>query len=135
GQVSTQLKSPPAEKAVPSPASTMTRTASSRAKASTAPRIARAVSASSEFICLPRHSRRLAMPSSTEVWTDAFISRSHPEHAELGRADRLVHRRGETEGQRHARVDGIEDAVVPQARRGVVRVPLAIVLLEDRLLE
>src|SRR6185369_1819400 len=136
GQVSTQLKSPPAEKALPSPASTITRTASSAPKASTASRIARAVSASSEFIALPRHRRSVAMPSSTEVWTESLtLLASHPEDAEPGRADRLVHRRRQAERQRHAGVDRIEDAVVPDPRGGIVRMPLAIVLLEDRLLE
>ena len=52
GQVSTQLKSPPAEKLVPSPPTTSTRTASSAANASTASTMARAVSPSKEFISL-----------------------------------------------------------------------------------
>ena len=50
GQVSTQLKSPPAEKARPSLPTTSTRTASSAANASTASTMARAVSPSKEFI-------------------------------------------------------------------------------------
>src|SRR5829696_6105146 len=135
GQVSTQLKSPPAEKALPSPVTTITRTASSAAKPSTASRIARAVSASRAFISLPRQRRRVATPSSTAVWTVGLIVRSHPEDAELGRADRLVHRRGQAKRQRHAGVDRVEDAVVPQARRCIVGMALAVVLLDDRLLE
>src|SRR5437764_460225 len=128
GQPSTQLKSPPAEKAGPSPATTITRTVSSAPKASTASRIRRAVSASSEFISLPRFSRSVATPSSMEVRTDWLMTPSHPEDAELGLADRLVHGRRQAERQRQPRIDRIEDAVVPNARRGVVRLPLAVVL-------
>src|SRR5262249_26505841 len=135
GQVSTQLKSPPAENTRPSPASTITRTIGSMAKRSTASRMARAVSASSEFISLPRHSRSVETPSWMVVWTVLLTGHSHPEDAEPGRPDRLVHRRRQAQRQRHARVDRIEDAVVPEAGRGVVRMPFAVVLLEDRLLE
>src|SRR5690349_10204958 len=130
GQLSTQLKSPPAEKALPSPATTMTRTAASAAKPSTASRIARAVSASSEFMSFARLRRRVATPSATEVRINSLMARSHPEDAELGRTDRLIHRRRQAERQRHARVDRIEDAVVPEPGRRVVRMALAVVLLE-----
>src|SRR6185369_16928975 len=140
GQVSTQLKSPPAEKTRPSPATTSTRTSGSAAKPSTASMTARAVSASRAFISFGRLSVSVATPFSTPVITvlaitDEVIVRSHPEDAELRRTDRLVHRRRERQPERHARIDGIEDAVVPQPRRGVVGMALALVLIADRLLE
>src|SRR6266446_6813782 len=135
GQPSTQLKSPPAEKAAPSPATTITRTVSSAAKASTASRTARAASASSEFNSLPRLKRRVATPSAAELRIVSLMARSHPEDAKLRRPDRLVHRRRQAERQRHARIDRIKDAVVPDACRCIVGMTLAVVLLEDRLLE
>src|SRR5471030_2276625 len=135
GQVSTQLKSPPAEKMRPSPPTTSTRTESSAAHASTVSRIARAVSASSEFIASGRLRRSVATPSSMEVRTVSLIRTSHPEHAELGLADRLVHRRRQCQRQGHARVGRIEDAVVPDARGGVVWMALALVGFADRFLE
>src|SRR5262249_42188548 len=113
GQPSTQLKSPPAEKAPPSAATTITRTVSSAVNASTASRIMLAVSASIEFISLPRFSRSVATPSAMEVRTGWPMAHSHPEDAELGGADGLVHGGREAERKRHARVDRIEDAVVP----------------------
>ena len=106
------------------------------ANASTASTMARAVSASKAFICLRpiegevRHARRSIAVIRRRSWR-----RSHPEDAELGRPDRLVHRRRQAERQRRARVGRIEDAVVPQPRRRVVGMALAVVLLADRLLE
>src|SRR5476649_1717053 len=134
GQVNTQLKSPPAENIRPSPASTITRTAGSAPKPSTASRIARAASASSAFMSSGRLSRRVATPSSIVVRIAPVISRSHPEQAELGLADRLVHRRRQRQRQGQARVGRIENAVVTDARGGVVWMALALVGLADRFL-
>src|SRR5476649_536366 len=135
GQVRTQLKSPPAEKIRPSPPTTSTRTWSSTARASTVSRIACAVSASSAFIAFGRLIRRVATPSSTEDRTESLIRTSHTKDAELGLADRLIHRRRQCQRQSHARVGRIEDAVVPQACRGVIRMALALELVAHRLLE
>src|SRR5438552_14604369 len=135
GQVSTQLKSPPAEKLSPAAPTTITRTAGSSVNESTASMMARAVSASKAFIAFGRLRVKVATPSSIRVRTVEVMVRSHPEDAEFGRADRLVHRCREAQRQRHARVDRVEDAVVPQPRRGVVGMALAVVLLADRLLE
>src|SRR5688572_11522488 len=60
----------------------------------------------------------------------------HAEHAETRAIlDRCVETGGYGEAQHAASVGGIDDAVVPQARRGVVRVALRFVLLPDRRLE
>src|SRR3990167_1972766 len=92
GQVSTQLKSPPAEKDGPSPATTSTRTSVSAAKPLTASTIVRAVSASKAFISFGRLRVSVATPASILVIMEDVILRSHPEDAEPGRADRLGHR-------------------------------------------
>src|SRR5436190_8169627 len=96
GQVSTQLKSPPDEKPSPAAPTTITRTAGSAVKVSTASTMARAVPASKAFIALGRLSVRVATPSSIWVRTVEVIEvmggRSHAKDAEFGRADRLVHR-------------------------------------------
>src|SRR5262249_21267484 len=60
----------------------------------------------------------------------------HPEDAEprgLGR--RRIEPGGERKPQDRARVGGVDDAVVPDARGGVVGMPLAFVLLAKRRLE
>src|ERR1700752_2558498 len=59
----------------------------------------------------------------------------HAEHAKPRRLLRRVAHRRERERQHAARVAGADDPVVPQSRRGVMRVPLALVLLAGRLLE
>src|SRR5918995_4366960 len=46
----------------------------------------------------------------------------HPEHAELGALDRGVERGGQAEREHRAGLGGVDDAVVPKARAGVVRV-------------
>src|ERR1700730_16521898 len=135
GQVSTQLKSPPAEKLLPAPPRTMTGTSGSAGTRSVASMMARASSASKAFIAFGRLRVKVATPSSTRVITVEVMARSHPEDAELRRTDRLVHRRRQGKRQRRARVDRVEDAVVPQPRRGVVGMALAVVLLADRLLK
>ena len=60
---------------------------------------------------------------------------SHPEDAEAGLRDRRVEGGLDAERQDPARVERIDDAVVPQPRRREVRRALALVRLEDRRLE
>ena len=59
--------------------------------------------------------------------------RLHAEHAELRRRDRRVEAGRQAKRQRLAGPRRIDDAVVPEARGGVVGRSLALVLLEDRL--
>ena len=59
----------------------------------------------------------------------------HPEHAESGVGDGGVEAGGEREGQHAPRVCGGDDAVVPQPRRGVIRIAFVFVFLADRRLE
>src|SRR3954465_5007075 len=60
---------------------------------------------------------------------------SHPEDAVAERAQRRVGARREGEPEHGAGLRGIDDAVVPEAGGGVVRVALVLVLLADRRLE
>src|SRR6266508_6247676 len=59
----------------------------------------------------------------------------HPEHAKPRGLDAVVERGGNRQPQHPARIGGIDHAVVPQARAGVVRMPFALVLLPQRRLE
>ena len=58
--------------------------------------------------------------------------RLHPEHAELRRSDRRVQTGGDAEPEHAAGIGRVDDAVVPQARGGVVGIALRFVLLADR---
>ena len=60
---------------------------------------------------------------------------SHAEDAELRRRDRRVERRRQRQAEHAARLRRIDDAVVPQPRGGVVRMALRLVLRADRRLE
>src|SRR5690606_22528852 len=62
-------------------------------------------------------------------------SRLHPEYAEAGRLDGRVERGGQGQGEHLAGLRRVDHAVVPQPRAGVVGVPLALVLGEDRRLD
>src|SRR5918995_6049696 len=59
----------------------------------------------------------------------------HPEHAELGALDRGVERGGQAERQHGAGLRRVDDAVVPQPCARVIRVALALVLVQNRRLE
>src|SRR5215469_12074699 len=63
------------------------------------------------------------------------VSWLHAEHAKACRLLRRVAHHRERERQHAAGVGRVDDPVVPQPRRGIIRVPLALVLLADRLLE
>src|SRR2546425_1833807 len=56
---------------------------------------------------------------------------SHAKDAVLRRRDRRAQHHGEREPEQVAGVDGIDDAVVPEARAGVVGARLLLVLGED----
>src|SRR5215469_10612080 len=66
-------------------------------------------------------------------------ARSHAENAEAGAVmplvDRRVERGGEAERQHVPRLRGIDDAVVPEPRAGVIGMALHLVLLPDRRFE
>src|SRR5574343_1729718 len=59
----------------------------------------------------------------------------HPENAELGFFGRGVHRGRQAKAEYAAGIGRVDDAVVPQASRGVVGVALGFILLADRRLE
>src|SRR5258708_13186741 len=60
---------------------------------------------------------------------------SHPEHAEAGGSGFLGARQRECQSQNSAGVERVDDAVIPQPRRGVVRVSLPLELLSNGRLE
>src|SRR5688572_17757894 len=59
----------------------------------------------------------------------------HAEHAEARLRNRLPRRQAETEGETHAGVGRVDDTIVPEPRRGVIRIALQLVLFADRRLE
>src|ERR1700738_3235772 len=59
----------------------------------------------------------------------------HPEHAKVRRLLRRVAHRRERQPQYAPRFDGIDHAIVPQPRRKIIGMSLALVLLANRLLE
>src|SRR4029453_4237769 len=61
--------------------------------------------------------------------------RSHPEHAEALLLDRRIERRRYRQPEDAARIGRIDDAVVPEACAGIVRIALTLVLIADRRLE
>src|SRR5438477_5841991 len=59
----------------------------------------------------------------------------HPEHAEARLLDRRVEAGGQGEAEHHARLGGIDDAVIPEPRAGIVGMALRLVLRQERRLE
>src|SRR5262245_27679434 len=79
--------------------------------------------------------RRIVPPREKDgnrVTEPPFRAASHAEHGRMPIGDRRVQRRRQRERQRAARLPRIDDAVVPEPRRGKQRVPLGLVFLEDR---
>src|SRR5262249_44853252 len=64
-----------------------------------------------------------------------IVTWSHPEDAVGHRLHRRLADETERQAEHVARVAGLDDPVVPQPRRRVVRVTLAFVLITDRRLE
>src|SRR5438552_5349111 len=129
-----QFRSAPAEKLLPSPASTIARTAgsaSSRRNASVSSAIkvsSNALWSSGRLIHTQAHAPRRSI-------FRLLMRTSHAEDAELRRQDRRVQRGRERQAEDATRLRGVDHAVVPQARTRVVRMPLRFVLRADRRLE
>src|SRR5574343_227476 len=131
-----QLRSAPAEKLLPRPASTTTRTLASASSASQAAVIS-AIRVSSKALCTSgRFIHTVAtrpFRSISRVW---YIANSlHAEQAELGLGDRRVERSAQAQRQHAARVGGVDHPVVPDASCRVIGVTLVFVLLLDRCLQ
>src|SRR5258708_3486126 len=72
-----------------------------------------------------------AFPSEIAGTSPAMTSErvdSHPEDSELGLSDRRIEAGRNGQGQQAAGVGRIDDAVIPQARPGLVAMALAFVL-------
>src|SRR5665213_1597706 len=87
-------------------------------------------------VAMPRASvEREMLLLNADSWmrTTILSSRqpSHPKNAELGLGDRGVEAGGQRERQDAARVGGVDDAVVPEARAGVIGMALRLVLRAD----
>src|ERR1700752_3188281 len=78
-------------------------------------------------------SPRLAIRSVRKRRYILFVIASHPEQAEFCRFDRRVGRSRHAKPEHKARVGGIDHAVVPQPRGGVIGIALLFVLGADRL--
>src|SRR3990172_11514648 len=61
------------------------------------------------------------------------IRRSHPENADLRLRDRRIESGREGEPENRSRLPHVDDPVVPEPRRGVVGMSLALVLLANGL--
>src|SRR5882757_73535 len=64
---------------------------------------------------------------------EAMLIVSHPEHAVMRFADRRIQRDADGHAERIAGIDGIEDAIVPHFRGGIIGALMAAVFLEDRI--
>src|SRR6476469_7229787 len=78
--------------------------------------------------------RRAVLPRCVCSWSWLTFE-SHTEDAEARLRDGLFERQREPQRETAARVDRIDDAIVPQPRGGVVRIALLLVLRADRRLE
>src|SRR5690606_9395563 len=112
--------------------------------ASSAVATCRALRSASEYTATVRAPRRFAVRMTRQAISPRLAMRIrsntaspplHPEHAEAGFPDRRVQRDGERQRQHVARLDRVDDAVVPEPRRGVERVALVLELVDDGLLE
>src|SRR3954467_9979117 len=127
-----QFRSAPAENDLPAPESTTMRTESSPS-ISRKDWVSSAMSASSNALW---RSGRLRVMRPTGPWCSmAREVMSHAEDAEVRRLLGRVARHREREAEDAARVRRVDDAIVPEARGGVIGVALALVLLADRRLE
>src|SRR5260221_4341335 len=129
-------RSAPAENDLPAPESTTTRIASSASMERNASVIS-AMSASSN--ALWRSGRFMVMSPSgpwPSIASDCVTPLpSHAEDAKTRLLGRCIHGRGERHAQHAAGVGRVYDPVIPEARGGVVRMALLLVLLADRALE
>src|SRR5579862_4955045 len=113
--------------------------------ASSAARTWRAPASASEYTATVRMPSRRAVRkmrqaisprfATSRVLITAPLPRLHPEHAERRALVRRVAHRRERQRQHPPRVGGIDDAIVPQPRRRIVGMSLALVLFADRGLE
>src|SRR5947209_14357920 len=63
----------------------------------------------------------------------AMLIVSHPEHTVMRRGDRRIQRDADRHAERITGIDGIEDAIVPHFRGGIIGALMAAVFLQDRI--
>src|SRR5438128_2787758 len=134
-----QLRSAPAQNTLPRPASTTARTAGSASSSPEAAFSSAIMASLNALRTSGRLSQRTATPwpicISMVLWFIFPTPFLHPENAEAAFLDRRVERGGDREREDVARFLRGDQAVVPEPRGRVVRVPLALVLLAERALE
>src|SRR5262249_56444885 len=79
-----------------------------------------------------RTSRQRCHAPRTRATRARLPARSHPKDAEPCPRHRRMQRGGDAEAEHVARLERVEDAVVPEACGGVVGAPLGLVLGADR---
>src|SRR5690606_23106119 len=103
----------------------------------------RASASASEYTATVRRPMRRAVAAMRQAISPRLAIRSvsntgvslHSEHAKARVFDGCVARRGQAQPEHATRVGGLDDAVVPQARGGVVGMALVLVLVADGRLE
>src|SRR5580658_1606637 len=112
-----------------------------------ASRVWRAVASASEYTATVRMPRRRAVRKIRQAISPRLATRRllikaaplfvalHAEHAEARRLLRGVAYRRQAKAQHAPGVTWVDDPIVPQPRRGIIGMPLALVLLADRALE
>src|SRR3979490_879666 len=114
--------------------------------ASSASRTWRAPASASENTAMVRSPKRRAVRKMRQAISPRLATRRlsitapsalalHPEHAKVCRLLRRVAHRRERQPQHAPRFDGVDHAIVPQPRRRIIGMSLALVLLANRLLE
>src|ERR1700716_3223415 len=114
--------------------------------ASSASRTWRAPASASENTAMVRSPNRRAVRKMRQAISPRLATRRlsitapsapalHPEHAKVRRLLRRVAHRRQRQSQYAPRFEGIDHAVVPQPRRRIIGMSLALVLLANRLLE
>src|SRR5688572_25637064 len=125
--------SAPAQKLAPAPVTTTTRTRASVASATSAACSSCTVVPSRALCLSGRFSVSVATPrASTLVVTRGMAEHLHAEDAVAFRSRlRSAHRGADRLAEHAARVDRIDDAIVPEPRSSVVRIALRFVLLAN----
>src|SRR5690242_6828416 len=130
-----QLRSAPAQKAGPLPASTTTRTSLSSSSCRKM-LVSEAINASSKALrTAGRFSVTRATPPAFSTRTFITFGSLHPKYAEARLLDRRVERGRDRQAEQAPARGGIDHAVVPEAGARVIRMALVLVLVADGFLE
>src|SRR5690606_38452006 len=135
-----QLRSAPAEKCLPLPLISSTRTAGEDSACAMADSISAMVFASNALLACGRFRARVATPlgateNSIERNMTGFLKSLHPEDAEACFFNGRIHGNAECHAQNIPGLQRVNHTVIPQACAGIVRMTLLFVGVDNRLLE